>query len=687
MIYSCDRSVVLPVAFLFLMSAIFSCHSTSREGVDHHAYFDTVFARADNMGSEHMDRVFVFLDSVYRVFPNPGIGDLCRKYFYKQRYYYETRKDYPQAMIYVDSMLTALKGKENEEGFVEEYARALFVKGDILVGEGKHKDAFLYFYQGKQAIEKTGDTCLFGEYNGRLGAACYKEARYGEARRYFKEAFDDMDYCRGRDAFLRFIYQQANLDNIALCYDRAGVTDSASYYYDSALRYIEKEGPQFLYDGANARFVETAKGVIIGNMGDVRLKGGDKEGAEALYRESIRINVQKDHANEDAQLTRAKLVHMYLESGRFKEARGELEQLRKSLDSLPSNEAELRWRRLQWRYSDSIRQPQQAYHYLQSYIKLRDSMAAVDKPADVNEELQHIADNYELELLKKQDEIKTGYLRVAIIFVLMAVVIILQVVQNWRRTRRNVAELTALNQRIQVQNDHMQKTLYALEQSQQDNTRMMKIVAHDLRNPIGASGSVAALLLKKQDLPKDQRAMLELIHTSSQNSLGLIGDLLHVHTKAEELKKEPVDMESVLKYCVDLLRHKAEAKKQRLVLHTMPMTVPANREKMWRVVSNLISNAIKFSPEDSEIEVDMSRAGDMMRISVKDQGIGIPEEIQEKIFDLFTEAKRRGTAGEESFGLGLSISKQIVEAHGGRIWYETTPGAGTIFFIELPGGD
>lgn len=687
MIYSCDRSIALFIAFLFLALMVLSCHSSPPRSMDHPVYFDTVFASADNMDPGDKDRTFEFIDSMYRNFPNPGIEDLCRKYFYKQRYYYEMRKDYPKAMIYVDSMLMVLKGKENEKRLIEEYARALFAKGDILVGEGKHKDAFLYFYQGKQAIGKTGDTCLLGEYNGRLGSACYKQARYREARRYFQDAFDDMDYCRGRDVFMRFTYQQANLDNIALCYDRAGMTDSASYYYDSALRYIEKNGPQFLYDGTHARFIETARGVIIGNVGDVRLKGGDKAGAEASYRESIRINIQKEHANEDAQFTMAKLVRLYLESGRFKEARGELEQLRKSLDSLPSNEAELQWRRLQWRYNDSMRQTPQAYHYLQSYIKLRDSMAAVDKPADVNEELQHIAGNYELELLKKRDEMKTGYLRVTIIFFLMAIVIILQVVQNWRRSRKNVAELTALNQRILVQNDHMQKALYALEQSQEENTRMMKIVAHDLRNPIGASGSVAALLLKKQDIPKDQRAMLELIHTSSQNSLELIADLLHVHTKAETLKKEPVDMESVLKYCVDLLRHKAEAKKQRLVLHTLPVTVPANREKMWRVVSNLISNAIKFSPEDSEIEVDMSRTDGMMRISVKDQGIGIPEEMKEKIFDLFTEAKRRGTAGEESFGLGLSISKQIVGAHGGRIWYETKPGAGTIFFIELPGGD
>jgi len=404
-----------------------------------------------------------------------------------------------------------------------------------------------------------------------------------------------------------------------------------------------------------------------------------------LYQKSIRINIQKEHANEDAQFTRAQLIRLYLDARRWEMARAELQLLRSSLDSLPGNDAELQWRQLQWRYNDSMGQPLRAYGYLQSYLKLRDSMTAHDRPADVNEELQHIARGYELDLLKKHDEMKTGYLVIAVIFFLMAVVIILLVVQNWQRSRKNVIKLTALNKQILEQNDHMQKALHALEQSQRDNTRMMKIVAHDLRNPIGATGSIAGLLLKKQDIPKNQRGMLELIRTSSQHSLELITDLLYVNIKAEELKKEPVDIEATLKYCVDLLQFKARNKNQRILLNTLPITVPANREKMWRVISNLISNAIKFSPEGTDVEVDMSETGDRLRISVRDQGIGIPEEMKEKIFDLFTEAKRRGTSGEESFGLGLSISKQIVEAHGGRIWYEPEAGGGTIFYIELPG--
>ncbi len=112
--------------------------------------------------------------------------------------------------------------------------------------------------------------------------------------------------------------------------------------------------------------------------------------------------------------------------------------------------------------------------------------------------------------------------------------------------------------------------------------------------------------------------------------------------------------------------------------------IPVNREKLWRVVSNLIANAIKFSPTGAIIRVSLQEETDHVRITVEDHGIGIPQEIGSKIFDMFTEAKRVGTGGEESFGLGLAIAKQIVDAHGGKIWFDSKPGNGTTFFVELP---
>ena len=248
---------------------------------------------------------------------------------------------------------------------------------------------------------------------------------------------------------------------------------------------------------------------------------------------------------------------------------------------------------------------------------------------------------------------------------------------QYRHTRR-------MNKTISDQNEQLQNTLSALEQSQADNTRMLKVVAHDLRNPIGAMTSVANMMLEDEHRDENDRMLLDLLKTSGENSLELVNDLLLMHTRAEELTREPVDMQQLLQYCVSLLHFKAQEKMQQVHLKAAHVVIRINREKIWRVISNLISNAIKFSPNGARISVLLEVKTGKVQIRVEDQGIGIPDELKDRIFDMFTAARRAGTAGEQSFGLGLSISRQIVEAHGGTIWYESTAGSGSTFFVELP---
>jgi len=230
----------------------------------------------------------------------------------------------------------------------------------------------------------------------------------------------------------------------------------------------------------------------------------------------------------------------------------------------------------------------------------------------------------------------------------------------------------------------MEKTLGALEQAQTDNTRIMKIAAHDLRNPVSSIYSIASMMLEDPDRPENDRSLLELVKTSADHSLELVSDLLQVQFRDETLIKEPVDLQETLRYCVSLLAAKAESKGQHINLETCELKVPASREKLWRAISNLIANAIKFSPAGEVIAVKMTPETNRVLITVQDHGIGIPPEMQDKIFDVFTAAKRPGTAGEQAFGLGLAITKQIIDAHGGKIWFESNPGEGTTFFVELP---
>ncbi|SKA09613.1 ATP-binding protein [Sediminibacterium ginsengisoli] len=325
--------------------------------------------------------------------------------------------------------------------------------------------------------------------------------------------------------------------------------------------------------------------------------------------------------------------------------------------------------------SASGKNGQKAALYGQQLIALNDEQEKLDNASGIDY-LDYVVKDQQLKTLSIKSDYQATLLLLITILCLIALIAILLIRRSLLKTRK-------LNARIVEQNQQMRQTLGALEQSQADNTRMMQIVAHDLRNPISAITSAVSLMLENEPAD-DEREMLELILTSGNNSLALVNDLLQVNTHTADMVIQHIDLDRLLHYCVDLLKSKASGKKQQLTLQSMALIVPANQEKLWRVISNLIGNAIKFSPENSTITITLQKQNEHAVISVRDHGIGIPPELSSQIFDMFTKARRHGTAGEQPFGLGLAISKQIMEAHGGRIWYETPEDGGTIFWLELP---
>ncbi|WP_262886254.1 sensor histidine kinase [Sphingobacterium bovisgrunnientis] len=133
------------------------------------------------------------------------------------------------------------------------------------------------------------------------------------------------------------------------------------------------------------------------------------------------------------------------------------------------------------------------------------------------------------------------------------------------------------------------------------------------------------------------------------------------------------------------MQYKANEKSQLLKTNLTPINIAINKEKIRRVLDNILNNAIKFSSRNSNIEIMLlDKDQHTIQIRIADNGIGIPEEFRSKLFDLNPNIRREGTLGEESFGLGLYICKQIIDQHKGKIWIENNADQGTIFIIELP---
>lgn len=226
-----------------------------------------------------------------------------------------------------------------------------------------------------------------------------------------------------------------------------------------------------------------------------------------------------------------------------------------------------------------------------------------------------------------------------------------------------------------------------LKLQQINNTKdsILSIVAHDLRNPVTAILGVSDLIRTGN---ADLFSCLELINRSCSNALSIINDLLDI----TELGNDEFKLETELCELNDFIRETVEtnsfnARDKQITIgfktNRDDLFVQINRDKFKRVISNLLSNAVKFSHAKSKVVVHTELQDDNVLICVQDFGIGIPPSLQEIIFNKFTKAGRRGTAGEKSFGLGMSIVKQIVTLHQGEIWLESEENKGTAVYIRL----
>ena len=255
---------------------------------------------------------------------------------------------------------------------------------------------------------------------------------------------------------------------------------------------------------------------------------------------------------------------------------------------------------------------------------------------------------------------------------------------------RNAKKSKKTNAILQQQYKTLINTSAALETSNTNYARLIRVVAHDLRNPIGAISSIAGMKAADSVLPDKEKEWIRLIDTSGKRCLQLINELLETDfgIREETLHKEPVDPSVLMQQTVLLLAYRASEKQQRLIAADAKLPlIQADKEKLARVLDNLVVNAIKFSPENTSIELRAETRPKELVISVNDSGLGIPKDMASLLFEPFVNSvRRKGTAGEQSFGLGLYICRQIVEAHGGRIWLESEPGKGSIFFISLPTG-
>jgi PAS domain S-box-containing protein len=223
-------------------------------------------------------------------------------------------------------------------------------------------------------------------------------------------------------------------------------------------------------------------------------------------------------------------------------------------------------------------------------------------------------------------------------------------------------------------------------------TEFVSLAAHQLRTPLSAIKWTLRMLLDGDlgDITEEQRNFIEKTYKSNERMINLINDLLDV-TRIEEGKYlyKPVraQIETIIKFVVDSVQDEAHNRQLKVEFKAPKRKLPSvlvDVEKIRLAIQNLIDNGIRYNKPGGKVTVSVDYVKKELEIMVKDTGVGIPADQQERIFTKFFRAANVMRMDTEGSGIGLFITKNIIEAHGGRIWFESEEGKGTTFFFSLP---
>lgn len=225
---------------------------------------------------------------------------------------------------------------------------------------------------------------------------------------------------------------------------------------------------------------------------------------------------------------------------------------------------------------------------------------------------------------------------------------------------------------------------------EQLKTEFVSLSAHQLRTPLSAIKWILRMILDGDlgSLKEEQKEFLEKAYYSNERMINLINDLLNI-TRIEEgrfiFEFKEVNLLEVAEQVIESLRDEIERKKIKFEFQKLTKIpqIKADIEKIKIAIENLIDNAITYTPEGGKVTVIL-RSNQEIYFSVKDSGIGIPEDQKERIFTKFFRAKNALKMETEGSGLGLYITKNIIEAHGGKIGFESKEGQGSTFYFTLP---
>lgn len=580
--------------------------------------------------------------------------------------------------------------------------RAIQYIGEATFRSGEIFRARQYFEDGLALAQKIDHKKYIAFLENSLGLVYLDQGDYEKSLRLLHNSLDYWNAHGGKPSRIIPIS-----NNIATVYKKMKQYDEALSIYNQVLPIAEQSGSLYLktvlnhnignlyldtkqYEKALPFFRQALKigekpkykvftiGFFI-NIGRLFTQQGQLDSAITYYDKSLQL------ANEIKNPYHIQAVHrglgdFYHKTGQYEKA---IESFRKSLRGAIKSQKTATIAEIQREMSDVFYadgQSDSAFYYLKSHLELRDTLYNEDLKHQIAE-MNAIFSDKERDMEYREMQNQTRFRKAQVIFSGVAsLLLILGLIVLFVRFR----EKKAANVLLESQNDAIEVQNQLLTQSNSDLRQFAYVASHDLREPVRTIRSYLQLLQKRlgADLTEKGKEYIDFAIDGALRMDRLLRELLlYSRIGRENIPYESIDLNEVIDHVKNNLHQQIEENEAIILADHLPM-IKAQHVRMIQLFQNLISNSIKFRGEETPlIRISYSSTATHHQISIKDNGIGIEGQFQEKVFTIF---QRLHTQEEyEGTGIGLALSKRIVEQHGGDIWFESENGLGTNFHLTM----
>lgn len=539
---------------------------------------------------------------------------------------------------------------------------------------GDHEMSHLHHLRALSIQEMLGNQSAIANILNNIARVYVEQDNYAEAAKYLEASIETLKNIDGSQ-----VLNATN--NLGVIHRREGNYNKAlDYFWEAANRSLTEEADSLLYIVATLNIGNTYR-----NM-------------QRYQRAKIHLHVAREYFEKHQYLshlifTDVALGNLYMELGDYSRA---LTYANSALEYALKGQYRERAKEgyaLIAEIKERTGNYKKAIENFRLYHLVNDTLQNMQRGERI-QELQARFDveqkDREIDLLNKEAALQearlTQYHQLRS-FLIAGVLLLLIIIGLLYRTN---LQKKLNNIKLKESRGEIKKQNAELSKLNKEKDEFMSIAAHDLRNPLSSINMAVDLINEERKLDrKTLREYTDLIKISSDRMLNLINNVLHIQSISDTSKQKAVKKLDAGQVVIEAVQHfhkPAESKniKLNLELSEEKTMLLGDKDNIVRMLDNLISNAIKYSPDGTAVTVSTELHSGKVRISVKDQGPGIPDCDLHKLFGKFSRLSNRPTGNESSTGLGLFIVKKIATQMGGKVWCESVPGAGSVFIAELP---